>query len=181
MPRSRCVWWQEMEGKVWSDLRAHHGLASSEESNVWKWQWQGWVIPGDSWLGSKDAVKAFVHLQSVQYTCFLFASVFGICGGKPRRRDQHLTSTCFPWLRNNNNFWYLKQRFFFYFFFKIQSCHRVSWHNTEPWWSPKWRISPAGNVARPQLIHLFSMAVVPCAFMDCFHAFVYCWIETFGE
>lgn len=122
MPRSRCVWWQEMEGKVWSDLRAHHGLASSEESNVWKWQWQGWVIPGDSWLGSKDAVKAFVHLQSVQYTCFLFASVFGICGGKPRRRDQHLTSTCFPWLRNNNNFWYLKQRFFFIFFSRSKAA-----------------------------------------------------------
>lgn len=43
-----------MEGKVWNGLRAHHVLATSEQAVFESVEWQGWVIPGDSWLGSKQ-------------------------------------------------------------------------------------------------------------------------------
>lgn len=111
---------------------------------------------------SKNVVNAFgvsVDLPSmVKNACFLllvsscFNFVICVCGemllkdriGKAEllRRIACWTWNCFTWLYNNN-FSYFKQRFFF--FFKIQSCHRVSWHNTKPRWSPKWWLTMWGK------------------------------------
>ena len=50
------------------------------------------------------------------------------------------TWNCFAWL-NNNNFSYFKQRFFF----QDPKLPSSVWHNTKPWWSPKWWLTMWGK------------------------------------
>lgn len=159
-----------MEEKDLSNLKYQH--VSRSQRNLWQrsYIWKSESIEFEvfslsfkytqvtyaekpSW--SKNVVNAF----GVKNACFLLsASSFSlqylwflsvgkmllkvrIGRAEVLRRTACWTWNCFTWL-NNNNFSYFKQR---YFFFKIQSCHRVSWHNTKPWWSPKWWLTMWGK------------------------------------